>query len=70
VLAGEPTGNFDTARADAVFALLRTFNRDFGVTFLEVTHDPRLARRGARVLELMDGRRIGERTGSDLPAVC
>jgi len=30
VLADEPTGNLDTASADEVFALLRTFNRDFG----------------------------------------
>ena len=70
VLADEPTGNLDTASADEVFALLRAFNRDFGVTFLVVTHDPRLARRCDRVLELVDGRLVGERTGSELAAVC
>ena len=70
VLADEPTGNLDTSSADEVFALLRTFNRDFGVTFLVVTHDPRLARRCDRVLELVDGRLVGEKKGSDLSAVC
>jgi lipoprotein-releasing system ATP-binding protein len=70
VLADEPTGNLDTSSADEVFALLRTFNRDFGVTFLVVTHDPRLARRCDRVLELVDGRLLGEKKGSDLSAVC
>jgi lipoprotein-releasing system ATP-binding protein len=70
VLADEPTGNLDTASADEVFALLREFNRDFGVTFLVVTHDPRLARRCDRVLELVDGRLVGEQKGSDLSAVC
>jgi len=70
VLADEPTGNLDTASADEVFALLRTFNRDFGVTFLVVTHDPRLARRCDRVLELVDGRLVGEKKGSDLSATC
>jgi lipoprotein-releasing system ATP-binding protein len=70
VLADEPTGNLDTASADEVFALLRTFNRDFGVTFLVVTHDPRLAGRCDRVLELVDGRLVGEKKGSDLSAVC
>jgi lipoprotein-releasing system ATP-binding protein len=70
VLADEPTGNLDTASADEVFALLREFNRDFGVTFLVVTHDPRLAKRCDRVLELVDGRLVGERRGSDLSAVC
>jgi lipoprotein-releasing system ATP-binding protein len=70
VLADEPTGNLDTSSADEVFALLRAFNRDFGVTFLVVTHDPRLARRCDRVLELVDGRLVGEKKGSDLSAVC
>ena len=70
VLADEPTGNLDTASADEVFALLRAFNRDFGVTFLVVTHDPRLARRCDRVLELVDGRLIGEKKGSDLAPSC
>jgi lipoprotein-releasing system ATP-binding protein len=70
VLADEPTGNLDTVSADEVFALLRAFNHDFGVTFLVVTHDPRLARRCDRVLELVDGRLVGERTGRELAAVC
>jgi len=70
VLADEPTGNLDTASADEVFGLLREFNRDFGVTFLVVTHDPRLARRCERVLELVDGRLVGEKKGSDLVPSC
>ena len=45
VLADEPTGNLDTQSSDAVFALMRDFNREDGVAFLIVTHDPRLAAR-------------------------
>jgi lipoprotein-releasing system ATP-binding protein len=56
VLADEPTGNLDTASADEIFALLRRFNREAGTTFLVVTHDPRLAARCDRIVELVDGR--------------
>lgn len=56
VLADEPTGNLDTHSADEVFALLRRFNREFGCAVLVVTHDPRLAQRCDRIVELVDGR--------------
>jgi lipoprotein-releasing system ATP-binding protein len=55
VLADEPTGNLDTHAADDIFALLRRFNEERGVAFLIVTHDPRLARRCDRIIELVDG---------------
>ncbi|MCX7814077.1 MAG: ABC transporter ATP-binding protein [Tepidimonas ignava] len=60
ILADEPTGNLDTASADAVFALLRDFNREHGSACLIVTHDPRLAARCDRVLELVDGRLVAD----------
>ncbi|MBX5480527.1 MAG: hypothetical protein IRZ16_01570 [Myxococcaceae bacterium] len=55
VLADEPSGNLDTRTSDQVFELLRRFNREHGTTFLIVTHDPRLAARCDRVLEIVDG---------------
>ena len=56
ILADEPSGNLDTASSDEVFTLMRQMNVEQGVSFLIVTHDPRLAARCDRVIELVDGR--------------
>jgi lipoprotein-releasing system ATP-binding protein len=58
VLADEPTGNLDTASSDEVFAQMRRMHADLNTSFLVVTHDPRLAARCDRVLELVDGRLV------------
>ena len=58
VLADEPTGNLDTASSDEVFALMRRMHAELKTSFLVVTHDPRLAARCDRVLELVDGRLV------------
>jgi lipoprotein-releasing system ATP-binding protein len=56
VLADEPTGNLDTASSDEVFVLLRRIHVERGTSFVVVTHDPRLAARCDRLVELIDGR--------------
>jgi lipoprotein-releasing system ATP-binding protein len=56
VLADEPTGNLDTAASDEVFAQLRRMHAERGIAFIIVTHDPRLAARCDRLVELIDGR--------------
>lgn len=62
ILADEPTGNLDTVSADEVFGLLREFNQDHGSACLIVTHDPRLAARCDREIELVDGSVVGKAT--------
>ena len=67
VLADEPTGNLDTKSADGVFDVLRDVNRASGTTFLIVTHDPRLARRCDRIIELVDGRIVADHPNEAMP---
>ena len=61
VLADEPSGNLDTQSADGVFDVLREINETSQTTFLIVTHDPRLAQRCDRIIELVDGRIVSDR---------
>jgi len=55
VLADEPTGNLDTLSANAVFDLFRQVNRQHGTAVLLVTHNPELAQRCDRTMEVIDG---------------
>ena len=55
VLADEPTGNLDTQSSQDVVALLREIHANQGTAFLIVTHDPRLAERCDRRVEIVDG---------------
>jgi lipoprotein-releasing system ATP-binding protein len=55
LLADEPTGNLDTRSADAVFELFRQVNREHRTAVLFVTHNPALAQRCDRTIQVIDG---------------
>jgi putative ABC transport system ATP-binding protein len=59
ILADEPTGNLDTANGADVLRLL-TGLHEIGRTVVLVTHDPAVAARAARKIELRDGRIVGD----------
>jgi lipoprotein-releasing system ATP-binding protein len=56
ILADEPTGNLDRAASNDVFTLLKRMHTELNISFIVVTHDPGLAARCDRVIELVDGR--------------
>ena len=56
VLADEPTGNLDTHTGEALFGLMKTLNRDRGVTFVIVTHNEKLSTQSDRIIHMEDGR--------------
>ncbi len=56
LFADEPTGNLDRKTGARIIDLLFELNAEQGTTLVLVTHDPSLARRCDRQLELEDGR--------------
>ena len=56
VLADEPTGNLDASTGERVFDQLAALQRARGTALVLVTHDPALAARADRCLELQQGR--------------
>ena len=54
LLADEPTGNLDSVMARQVMDLLHEINDD-GTTIIMVTHDPELASRAQRNIQIFDG---------------
>ena len=65
LLADEPTGNLDSSSGGDIMTLFEELWRQ-GRTVLVITHDPGLARRAHRVVEVHDGRitRDGAPSGS------
>jgi putative ABC transport system ATP-binding protein len=61
VLADEPTGNLDSATGAQIVDLLVGLHRRHGTTLILVTHDTALAVHAERIVELRDGRVVGDR---------
>ena len=54
LLADEPTGNLDTKSGEGILELFGELNAS-GVTLIVVTHDPEVASRGDRIVDIRDG---------------
>jgi len=55
LLADEPTGNLDSRNAGAVLDLILRLRVDLGLTIVMVTHNPEVALRADRIIQMQDG---------------
>ena len=61
LFADEPTGNLDAATGHTIVDLLFDRRAAAGATLVLITHDPELAARCGRVIEMRDGRIASDR---------
>jgi putative ABC transport system ATP-binding protein len=59
LLADEPTGNLDSTMAQEILDVFADLSRE-GVTVLMITHDPNIAKRALRTVEILDGRIVAD----------
>jgi ABC-type lipoprotein export system ATPase subunit len=58
LLADEPTGNLDAARADEIMDILGRENSERGQTIVLATHNMKIAERASRQIQLEDGKLV------------
>ena len=64
ILADEPTGNLDTKASDEIVELLKKSNWDYNQTIIMITHNMEIAKYADRILQIEDGRIVGEQNES------
>ncbi|WP_186177223.1 MacB family efflux pump subunit [Burkholderia gladioli] len=67
ILADEPTGALDSQSGDELMALFHELNVQ-GHTIVIVTHDMNVARHARRIIEIRDGRIVGDRSSGSSPS--
>ncbi len=63
LLADEPTGNLDTQTGRDIIELLLGLRERYGMTIVLATHDPQIAARCDRHVQLRDGRVVADDQG-------
>ncbi|MCP3024512.1 ABC transporter permease [Cupriavidus basilensis] len=61
LLADEPTGNLDTRTSHEIMEMLRSLNRDHGMTIVVVTHEPDIATFTDRIVTMRDGQILSDK---------
>lgn len=65
IMADEPTGNLDSANAQAVHELFLQLRKDLGQTFVMITHNDALAQMTDRILTMRDGKIVDDKRKHD-----
>ena len=65
LLCDEPTGALDSATGIRVLEAIETINSTLGTTTVVITHNADIARMAHRVLQLGDGRIVGEKINAE-----
>ncbi len=61
IFGDEPTGALDVATGNVIIDLFKKLNEEQGVTIIMVTHEPSIAARTKRIIELVDGKIISDK---------
>jgi lipoprotein-releasing system ATP-binding protein len=65
IMGDEPTGNLDSYNTGVVFEIFRELTSKYRQTIIAVTHDDEFASNSDRVIEMSDGRILGDRNGKN-----
>jgi len=65
VLADEPTGNLDTATGEEILQMFDELSAA-GITLIMVTHDPHVADRCKRTVQLVDGEIVSDKQNHEV----
>lgn len=60
IMGDEPTGNLDSRNTEIVFDIFKQLAKERGQTIIAVTHDEDFAKSSDRIIDLSDGKIVGE----------
>jgi ABC-type lipoprotein export system ATPase subunit len=69
LLADEPTGNLDSENTELILELIIRLHQEQHMTLVLVTHDPAIARRALRTIQMKDGRIVADHASISHPAL-